>query len=140
MSKNEWRRVRGSEDDVLERYYDAAKLGEADTIVRITSDCPLVDSELIDQCIKKFMKDPRVDCVGNSLPPRSFPRGLDVEVLSCAALELAWHEDQNPAWREHVPPYIYRHPEIFQIRTVKSDLDFAWMRWCMDTVEDLILV
>lgn len=139
-SKNEWKCFRGSEDDVLDRYYHAAKWSEADIIVRITSDCPLIDSELIDQCIKKFMKNPRVDYVSNSLPPRSFPRGLDVEVLSFAALKRAWYEDQNTAWREHVTPYIYRHPEIFKIRAVKSDLNFAWMRWCVDTMEDLIFI
>lgn len=135
-----WSFFRGSEDDVLDRYYRAALAFKADVIVRITSDCPLIDSEIVDLVISEFSTYyPEVEYVSNTLV-RTFPRGLDVEVMSFEALKKAWQEDHNPAWREHVTPYIYRNPEKFKIRNVVNDIDYSFMRWTVDTVEDLTFV
>jgi len=132
---------RGNEDDVLDRYYQAARTHQIDTIVRITSDCPLVEPEVIDEVVQTFkMHDSSLDYAANILSPRTFPRGLDVEVISFEALARTWREDKNPAWREHVTPYIYRNPEKFQVLNVTNETDYSWMRWTVDTPEDLVLV
>jgi len=135
-----WRSFRGSEEDVLDRYYQAALASEADILARITSDCPLVEPEIIDRVTNELLSYyPEVDFVGNTLT-RTFPRGLDVEVMTFKALERAWREDRNTAWREHVTPYIYRHPDKFRIRNVANDVDYSPMRWTVDTIEDLTFV
>jgi len=131
---------RGSEDDALDRYYRAALAFKADVVVRITADCPLIEPEIIDRVISEFVSSHlEVDYVSNSLV-RTFPRGLDVEVMSFAALEKAWQEDCNPSWREHVTPYIWRQPEKFKILNVANDVDYSYMRWTVDTIEDLTFV
>jgi len=112
---------RGDEEDVLDRYYKAAQSYQADPIVRITSDCPLIDPEIINLVIENFLAHEDLDYASNTLPPRTFPRGLDVEVMTFDALEQAWRGDKNPAWREHVTPYIYRHPEKFKLKAVTND-------------------
>ncbi|MCS5696642.1 glycosyltransferase family protein [Desulfofundulus thermocisternus] len=137
----DWPYFRGSEEDVLDRYYQTARHYRADVVVRITSDCPLIDSGVIDRVIKAFINgQPELDYASNTLPPRTFPRGLDTEVFSLSALERAWREDTNPASREHVTPYIYRHPEKFRLQGVSSDIDYSYMRWTVDTLEDLNFV
>lgn len=139
--QNGWSCFRGSEDDVLDRYYQAALQCQADVVVRITSDCPLVDPDVIDQVIGAYVtSQPEVDYVSNTLVPRTFPRGLDVEVFSFSALSRAWDEDGNPAWREHVTPYIWRQSDKFRLLPVKADDDYSVMRWTVDTEEDLALV
>ena len=138
--KQGWPFFRGSEEDVLDRYYQTAAAYEASVIVRVTSDCPLIDAEVIDKVVQRFFSlYPDIDYVSNGMQ-RTFPRGLDVEVMSFAALERAWQEDNNPAWREHVTPYIRRHPEKFKIRNVANDVDYSHMRWTVDTIEDLTFV
>jgi len=135
-----WQLFRGSEDDVLDRYYQTALNYQADIVVRITADCPLIDPEIIDKAINVFLTDyPSLDYVSNSLI-HTFPLGLDVEVMSFTALTRAWNEDTNPAWREHVTPYIQRHPDKFKIRDVTDDKDYSYMRWTVDTIEDLAFV
>ena len=135
-----WLYFRGSEEDVLDRYYQAALAFKADIIVRITSDCPLIEPEVIDRIVNEFLSYyPEVDYVSNTLV-HTFPRGLDVEVMSFEALEKAWQEDDNPAWREHVTLYMHRHPEKFKIRNVTNDMDYSYMRWTVDTIEDLTFV
>ena len=134
-----WECFRGSEEDVLDRYYRAADAYRADVIVRITSDCPLIDPTLIDEAIAAFSTGD-YDYASNSLEPRTFPRGLDVEVIACPALETAWREDRNPRWREHVTPYLYRHPERFRLRRIANDEDLSSHRWTVDTKEDFQLV
>jgi spore coat polysaccharide biosynthesis protein SpsF len=138
---NAWPYFQGSEDDVLDRYYRAAKLHHADVVVRVTSDCPLIDPELIDKAIQIF-RDGRqeLDYVSNKLPPTTFPIGLDVEVVRFTALARAWKEDNNPKWREHVTPYLYHHPEKFRLRGFSSDVDYSRMRWTVDAPEDLEFV
>jgi spore coat polysaccharide biosynthesis protein SpsF len=134
-----WPLVRGSETDLLDRYLGAARAHEADVVVRVTSDCPLVDPEVIDRTVDAFIAG-GVDYASNVLPPRTFPRGLDVEVVARSALERAGREDRDPAWREHATPYIYRHPESFRLLRVESDDDHSDQRWSVDTAEDLELV
>ena len=80
------------------------------------------------------------DYACNILPRRTFPRGLDVEAFTFEALERSWREDNNPAWREHVTPYIQRRPELFRQRGVINEVDYSFHRWTVDTPEDLELV
>ncbi|MBT9172535.1 MAG: 8-amino-3,8-dideoxy-manno-octulosonate cytidylyltransferase [Syntrophomonadaceae bacterium] len=129
----------GAEHDVLDRYYQAASGRQADVVVRITSDCPFIDPQLIDRVIAEFQRHNGLDYVSNTLPPRTFPRGLDVEVVYFAALERAWLEDDNPAWREHVTPFIYRNPEKFRLYSVTSETDYSDLRLTVDTNEDMAL-
>lgn len=136
-----WNVFRGSEDDVLDRYYRAAVAHRADAVVRITSDCPLIDPDVVDQVVTAFLeRRPRVDYASNVLPVRTFPRGLDTEVFSFDALARAWREDKNPAWREHVTPYIYNNPCLFQLHCLTHEVAYSDMRWTVDTAEDLALV
>jgi spore coat polysaccharide biosynthesis protein SpsF len=134
-----WGIVRGSETDLLERYLAAASAHEADVVVRITSDCPLIDPDLVDDVVRA-RADSGADYAANNLEPRSYPRGLDTEVFTRAALERAGLEDSMPASREHATPYIYRHPEIFRLLRVASSEDASGYRWCVDTPEDFELV
>jgi len=134
-----WPVERGSEADLLERYLAAARSHDAAIIVRITSDCPLIDPEVIDRVIGAF-KASDVDYASNVIPPRSYPRGLDVEVIARTALERAGREDHDPAWREHVTPYLYRHPERFRLVRVAADDDHSDQRWSVDTPEDYELL
>jgi spore coat polysaccharide biosynthesis protein SpsF len=133
----QWSFFRGSEFDVLDRYYQAAVQYMADAVVRITADCQLIDPEIIDLTISRFLQEGSVDYVSNTLPPRTFPRGLDVEVMTFEALKCAWRKDHNPAWREHVTPFIYRNPDLFEVLGIKNDNDYSYMRWTVDTPEDL---
>jgi spore coat polysaccharide biosynthesis protein SpsF len=134
-----WRVERGSEVDLLDRYISAARSCQAATIVRITSDCPLIDPDVIDETIAAYHRS-SADYASNTLEPRMHPRGLDVEVVARTALEVAWREDANMAWREHATPYLYRHPERFSLTRVAIETDHSVHRWCVDTAEDLELV
>lgn len=129
---------RGSELDVLSRYADAARLHGADVVVRITSDCPLIDPALIDQVIAVY-EEGDSDCVSNMLPP-TWPYGMAVEVFSATALAQAHAEATQPAEREHVTPFLYAHPERYRLRNVTSPVDLSQHRWTVDTPEDYELV
>lgn len=135
-----WSCFRGDEGDLLDRYYRAAQAYNADVIVRITSDCPMIDPEVVDVVIRTFLDLPHADYVSNTLPPRTFPRGLDTEVMTSEALARAWREDRDPKLREHVTPYIYRNPDIFRIHGVFNDKDLSFHRWTLDTPEDLAFI
>ena len=135
-----WICTRGREFDVLDRYYESAQAQQAKVVVRITSDCPLIDPGIIDLTVHKFMEKGSMDYASNTFPQRTFPRGLDVEVMTLEALERAWGEDANSIWREHVTPYIYYNPDLFEIMDVKNDNDYSHMRWTVDTQEDLAFV
>ena len=96
---------RGSENDVLDRYYQAARSVQAEIIVRLTADCPLIDPAVVDEIVEAFLtKYPNIDFASN-VKPATFPDGMDIEVFSFAALEWAWKETKNPLEREHVTPY-----------------------------------
>jgi spore coat polysaccharide biosynthesis protein SpsF len=114
-----WAVERGSEADVLDRDVQAARAHDADVVVRIASDCPLIDPSIIDQTIERF-RSAHADYASNSLEPRTYPRGLDVEVISRDALERSWLEDDNSGWSEHVSPFLYRHPERFHLARLTS--------------------
>lgn len=135
-----WMCSRGSETDVLDRYYHAARDAKAGVVVRITSDCPLIDPELVDAIVTTYRARPELDYLSNTIGRRSFPRGLDVEVFSFAALKRAWNEDGDAAWREHVTPYIYRRTDRFRCDTFEQETDHSDRRWTVDTSEDLELV
>ncbi len=133
---------RGSMHDVLDRYYLAARKMKADIVVRITSDCPLIDSELIDKTIEALVATGS-DFACNRLPPpmkRTYPIGLDVEVVRFEALERAWKEASQKNEREHVMPYLYEIPGRFKVVKVDHDVDYGSLRWTVDTQEDLDLV
>jgi spore coat polysaccharide biosynthesis protein SpsF len=129
---------RGDQDDVLDRYFRAAQLAKAEIVVRITSDCPLIDPEITDKTIATFLAE-HPDYASNSLV-RTYPRGLDTEVMSFAALGRAWQQARKPYEREHVTPYIYGHPAEFKLLSVIGDADLSGHRWTVDSTEDLALV
>jgi spore coat polysaccharide biosynthesis protein SpsF len=136
-----WLCFRGSEQDVLDRYYQAAVAHAAEVIVRITSDCPLIDPVLVDAVVERFTAaQPPLAYMANFLPVRTYPRGLDMEIFSMSALARAWQEDTNPATREHVTPYLYQHPELFALDGFNHAVDYSAHRWTVDTAEDMELV
>jgi spore coat polysaccharide biosynthesis protein SpsF len=136
-----WPYYRGSQEDVLDRYYQAARQYQADAVVRITSDCPVIDPDVIDLTVGEFLRrQPECDYISNGEPPRPFPRGLDVEAFHFRVLEQAWCEARDSAFREHVTLYIYRHPEKFRVVSVLADGDYSEQRWTVDTPEDRTLV
>jgi spore coat polysaccharide biosynthesis protein SpsF len=133
---------RGSLQDVLDRFYQAALAFRADAVVRLTADCPLVDPQLLDHVVEEFLRT-GVDFCCNRLPPplkRTYPIGLDVEVCTFQALERAWKEARGPHEREHVMPYLYDTPGRFKILRIDYEKDYGEMRWTVDTPEDLELV
>jgi spore coat polysaccharide biosynthesis protein SpsF len=131
---------RGSESDVLARFVGAAAETDADVCVRLTADCPLLDPGVSDSIISVFMEAAGAADYASNKIPQSFPRGLDTEVFSREALERAAREARERYERVHVTPYIYRHPEIFTLISVTSDVDRADWRWTIDTPEDLEFV
>lgn len=129
---------RGSEQDVLDRYWQAACACDADVIVRITADCPLIDPRVLDHVVAAFL-EAQPDYASNVLE-RTFPRGLDTEVMTRATLERAWQQADQPYQRSHVTPYIYQHPERFRLLSVKAEADHSYLRWTVDTAPDLAFV
>lgn len=138
-AKEEIRCYRGDEQDVLARYYQAAVMAEADVVVRVTSDCPLLDPAIVDDVIRSYQQEPATDYVSNTLT-RTYPRGLDVECFSFEALERAYHEANELYQREHVTPYLYQNPRLFTVKEVKGDADYSFHRWTVDTAEDFQLI
>lgn len=126
--------IRGSEDDVLDRYYQAAVQTNADIVVRITSDCPLIDPVVIDNVIEHFL-DNNCDYCSNSLT-RTYPRGLDTEVFSFKVLGEVWNKAKKDYEREHVTPYIIENMDKFKLLNVANDIDFSHLRWTLDTKDD----
>jgi len=146
--------LRGSQFDVLDRYYQAAKKLQAGTVVRITADCPAIDPLLVDQALQEFARS-GVDFAANRLPPpfgRTFPIGLDIEICSFNALERAWQEADQPYQREHVMPYFYEDATFeiisptlsrattgrgFKVLLLNHVPDYGTLRWTVDTPADL---
>lgn len=135
----------GSEEDVLDRYFQAAKKYNADIIVRVTSDCPLLDPVIVDKVIGYFLEN-NYDYVSNTWSSaqgerkQTYPVGLDTEVFSLAVLEKAWKEAKLPSEREHVTPYIWKNYKLFRIGHVGYDKDLYYMRWTLDYDKDLIFI
>jgi spore coat polysaccharide biosynthesis protein SpsF len=130
-----WTVFRGAEHDVLDRYFHAARAANADSIVRLTADCPLMDPTVLTELVGRFAAE-RADYASTSYPRRTFPLGISAEVMTRAALERAWRDDDDPAWREHVTPFIYRHPERFRLSGFGCEADYTHHRWTLDTPED----
>lgn len=132
---------RGDEQDVLGRFAGAAALAQADLVVRVTADCPLIDPVLVGRLIAAFRDDPSLDYL--SLDSTRFPRGLDAEIFPCRLLDEAAANAADPAEREHVTPYIYRRPERFRLGTALAPLEPVeppGQRWCVDEPADYELV
>ena len=127
----------GSENDVLDRYVQVAKKHHADVVVRITGDCPLVDAELVDECIRQF-KGSDVDYLSNTNPP-TYPDGLDIEVFTFVALEQAAKETNKPFDREHVTPYL-REPGRFKTGSMQYTSDLSALRWTVDEPADFAVI
>ncbi len=151
--------VRGSLNDVLDRYYQAARQAQADVVVRLTADCPFIDPVLIDDVVNT-LRAGGYDFAANRLPQpwgRTYPIGLDVEVFTFAALENVWERARAPHQREHVTPYFYEDvpkdalqpdgkriadvvtPRGFRIALLHHQPDYGHLRWTVDTPEDLEL-
>ena len=137
---------RGGEHDVLARFAGAAAMAEADVVVRVTADCPLIDPALVDRLVAEFLgAAPALDYL--SLDVTRFPRGLDAEIFTRAALDEAAANAADPAEREHVTAHLYRRPERFRIGAplappppAPEDGTVLGQRWCVDEAADLELV
>ncbi|HYL99108.1 MAG TPA: glycosyltransferase family protein [Blastocatellia bacterium] len=129
----------GHPSDLLDRHYRASIALGAEAVVKIPSDCPLIDPAIIDRVLANFLRDvPRYDYVSN-LHPASYPDGNDVEVMTMCALEAAWVEAKKPFEREHTTPFIWEQAERFRIGNVvwESGLDYSMShRWTIDYPED----
>ncbi|MBB64794.1 MAG: acylneuraminate cytidylyltransferase [Waddliaceae bacterium] len=131
---------RGSESDVLERYYEVAKEVHADVVVRVTADCPLIDPDLIDEAIKTFLdKSPEYKYLSNT-QVRTYPRGMDIEVFSFEKLEEAYKRAVQKVEREHVTIYIYKNLSRSELGQVQKEDNQSHHRWTVDTQEDFELV
>jgi spore coat polysaccharide biosynthesis protein SpsF (cytidylyltransferase family) len=128
----------GSEADVLDRYYQAARAFDAEVVIRITADCPLLDPQVSGAVLRRFLRGD-VDYASN-IKPWTFPDGLDTEVFSRAALERAWREATLPVEREHVTPYIHERPESFRLAHVAAAISLAGQRWTLDEPRDLEMI
>jgi spore coat polysaccharide biosynthesis protein SpsF len=131
---------RGPLDDVLARYKGAlSAFGPAEVLVRLTADCPLADPEVIDAAIALLL-DRGLDYAANTPARRTYPKGLDVEVMRAGALLRAARDGHDPYEREHVTPYLYRHPELFAQDFISQDVDEGEVRWTVDRPDDLEFV
>lgn len=131
---------RGSEEDVLKRVVGAGRSMQADVLIELTGDCPMIDWSVLDACVYAYFSEP-VDYCGNNLV-RTFPRGLDVQVFAQDVLEEVESLTQDPADREHVSLFIYEHPERYSLRNVQAvgRLRQPDWRWTVDTPDDLAFV
>lgn len=132
---------RGSENDVLDRYYQSAKKYKAKIVVRLTSDCPLIDPDLIDETINIFINK-KVDYASNAVPPdkKKYPDGSDVEVFSFNALQRSWVEAKDLKDREHVTFYMWDKRDNFNTIMLDNEHDWGKYRITVDYIEDLELV
>lgn len=130
---------RGSESDVLDRFYRAALAQRADIVLRFTGDCPLIDPDLADALVDLFTgSTPTPDYA--AIDVARYPRGLDAEIVRMESLRTAWEEAAEPFEREHVMPFLWRRPDRFRLSYLTdAALDAPW-RWCVDTEQDLRLV
>jgi spore coat polysaccharide biosynthesis protein SpsF len=129
---------RGSLDDVLDRFYQAALPYRPSHVVRLTGDCPLADWDVIDAVIR-FAVEGGYDYASNTIEP-TWPDGLDVEVVTFEALAQAWREATTAFDREHVLPFIHRRPERFRLGNLRNDQDLSALRWTVDEPRDLEMV
>lgn len=134
---------RGSEIDVLDRYYQAACKFEADVVVRLCGDCPLIDPYVVDELVGDFLSHPdgELDYLSNTEPlPTTYPDGMDVTVISFPALQEAWRNAVNPSAREHVTFYFYNNKDKFKVKKKDLTRDLSSYRFCVDYPEDVTLI
>jgi spore coat polysaccharide biosynthesis protein SpsF len=129
---------RGSLDNVLDRYYQAAKTYNADHIVRLTGDCPLIDSQVIDQVIAMHLMH-HTDYCCNCNPP-TFPDGLDIEIFNRQALNLSWEKAQKPSEKEHVTQFIRNNDNLFKKENYQQSPNLSHLRWTVDENSDFDFV
>jgi spore coat polysaccharide biosynthesis protein SpsF len=130
-----WRCVRGSEYDVLSRYVLAAQSTDADVVVRVTSDCPFFSPKILDEMLMKF--DPAtMDYMSTNLPTRSFPVGLDCEIMRADCLYKAGNDASSKYDREHVTPYLYTNPDLFSVHGFTCEQELQDIRITLDTADD----
>ena len=129
---------RGSESDVLDRYYRCAEEHGADIVVRLTGDCPLICPEVVDKVVNAYLATPECDYASN-IEPQTFPDGLDTEVFPFRILGLMWREATGDE-REHVTPYVRLDPDTFRHCPVIHEPDLSGMRWTVDELRDLEFV
>jgi spore coat polysaccharide biosynthesis protein SpsF len=127
--------IRGSEEDVLDRFYRAASHFSIEKIVRVTPDCPMLDPKVTDRVIEGYLEGD-YDYASNAIQP-TYPDGLDTEIFTIEALAATWREASLQSDREHVTSFIVRHPKRFRLLNVANDEDLSWMRWTVDTESDL---
>lgn len=130
---------RGSEEDVLARFHHCAAAFGAHVVVRLTADDPLKDPEVIDRAVSLLMDDPSLAYCSNTLEP-TYPEGLDVEVCRVEALQQAHREATRQSDREHVTPYIWRHPDLFKTLNFEHEENLSAWRWTLDRPEDVPLM
>lgn len=135
--KNNITVFRGSENDVLNRYYRASEEVNADIVIRITADDPFKEPSIIDKAVQKLLKE-GADFVCNNFPP-SFPEGLDVEVFTKRALSIAEQNSESNFEREHVTQYFYHNPSLFKILNISNHKNLSGLRWTLDTEEDFLM-
>lgn len=128
----------GSENNVLDRYYQLAQKIKPCHIVRVTADCPLIDAKIIDRVIKAHLKS-KSDYTTNTLEP-TFPDGEDIEIFTFSTLRKAWEEASLPSEKEHVTPFIRNHPRLFQLKNIRSKIDHHDKRWTLDEPTDFIFI
>lgn len=130
---------RGSEDDVLDRYYQAARCFQAELVLRTTSDCPLLDPALVSAVLERWHQAGDLDYLSTATP-QSYPRGMDCELFSFSTLHTAWCEGREADDREHVTPFVYRRPERFRLGRLEAGRPYQDYRLTVDTPEDLQLI
>ncbi|MBU0677860.1 MAG: glycosyltransferase family protein [Verrucomicrobia bacterium] len=127
---------RGSENDVLDRYVQAARWVKADAVMRITADCPYIDPKVSTQVLNLLLDDDECDYATTGVIP-TYPDGLDTDVVRMSVLEQLWENIKDPLFREHVTYYIPTHPDEFRIKRLVSPVDYSHHRWTLDRPEDL---
>lgn len=126
----------GSEIDLIDRLYKTAINHNAEAIVRITADCPLVDPKIVDTLVTKFLeKNQQFDIITNC-EKRTFPHGLDIEVISTKTLKKLWEEIKEPQLREWFPFFIQKNHDMFKIFNMENNDDLSKLRWTLDYPED----
>lgn len=132
---------RGSEADVLARYYGAASEYGAEVVVRVTSDCPLIDPAVVERVIAYYLENQdKYDYISNTFPVLTYPRGMDTEIFTGHILKEMHQEAQDQLEREHVTIYLKRRQEWYRIRNLPYHMDVSRYRWTIDTLEDFELV
>lgn len=134
VSEAGWDVYRGNLDDVLDRYYQCAKVYRPDHVLRVTGDCPFLDWQIIDKVIDRHLAEGN-DYTSNTLEYK-YPDGLDAEIMTFSALDQAWHEARLASEREHVTLYLKNHPEKIKQGSVVCEQDLSRMRWTVDEPED----